>query len=425
MPIVPMLRLRGSPQNRLIRRLLFATIFFLLNAHLFIYFLHSPNEEASDDLASLWDYNPAVTVPRVHGIGKVYIAANHWISGKILKPYWINGLLMLIQQLGPENVFVSIYENGSWDETPAMLRELDRELGRMGVERRVLIEAITHREQVAEVVAQGDDKPGWVMTSRGKKELRRIPMLAKLRNRLLEPLEELQRQGKGNFDRILFMNDVVFTAEDVITLLRTRDGNYSAACSVDFNKPQYYYDTFALRDIYGQEAASQRFPFFASGKSRNAMMRGDPVPVQSCWNGIVTFDAAPFTRQQKPLRFRGIDDSLSVLHLEGSECCLIHADNTGGFRSLQRSGVWMNPLVRVGYNFPAYRYQRIHMYQWPEYFISIPVRIGTSLIGLPWRNRKVGKRLASWRKETGGDEKGDFCLVDEMHVLVENGWKHV
>ncbi|KAF3315728.1 hypothetical protein TWF173_003295 [Orbilia oligospora] len=325
MPIVPMLRLRSSPQNRLIRRLLFATIFFLLNAHLFIYFLHSPNEEASDDLASLWDYNPAVTVPRVHGIGKVYIAANHWISGKILKPYWINGLLMLIQQLGPENVFVSIYENGSWDETPAMLRELDRELERMGVERRVLIEAITHREQVAEVVAQGDDKPGWVMTSRGMKELRRIPMLAKLRNRLLEPLEELQRQGKGNFDRILFMNDVVFTAEDVITLLRTRDGNYSAACSVDFNKPQYYYDTFALRDIYGQEAASQRFPFFASGESRNAMMRGDPVPVQSCWNGIVAFDAAPFTRQQKPLRFRGIDDSLSVLHLEGSECSSIIA----------------------------------------------------------------------------------------------------
>ncbi|KAF3932150.1 hypothetical protein ABW20_dc0108129 [Dactylellina cionopaga] len=421
-----MLLRRTSPRNRLLRRLLFAAVLFLLNAHIFIFFLHY-NDAAVETDISLWDYNPDVTIPRVHGIGKVYIAANHWISGKVLKPYWINGLLLLIKQLGPENVYVSIYENGSWDETPAMLRELDQELGRMGVARRVLIEAITHREQVAEVVAQGNDKPGWVMTSRGKKELRRIPMLAKLRNRLLEPLEELKKWGKGDFDRVLFLNDVVFTAQDVIRLLKTREGNYTAVCSMDFNKPQYYYDTFALRDISGREAPSQRFPFFAGGESRDAMMNGQPVPAKSCWNGIVAFDAAPFVRDTNPLRFRGIDDTLALSHVEGSECCLIHADNANiGFKSQQRSGVWINPLVRVGYNFPAYHYQRVHMYRWPEYFISIPVRIGTSILGLPWKKSKILQRVTSWEGgQSGRKETGDFCLVDEMHVLVENGWKHV
>ena len=216
-------------------------------------------------------------------------------------------------------------------------------------------------------------------------------------------------------------------AQDAIRLLKTRGGNYSAVCSMDFNKPQYYYDTFALRDINGREAPSQRFPFFAGGESRDAMMQGLPVPVKSCWNGMVAFDAAPFFRQTNPLRFRGVDDSLAVTHVEGSECCLIHADNANrGSKSSERNGVWINPLVRVGYNFPAYYYQKIHMYRWPEYIMSIPVRIGTSLLGLPWRNRQVESRAKTWEKEIGGrEEPGDFCLVDEMHVLVENGWKHV
>ncbi|EWC48789.1 hypothetical protein DRE_00094 [Drechslerella stenobrocha 248] len=411
-----MLRRRFHPYNR-IRRILFALIFFLLNAHFFFHFLHSDPEPAPDTSA-LWEYSPYVAIPRVHGIGKVYIAANHWISAKVLKPYWINGLLLLIQQLGPENVFVSIYENGSWDETPAMLRELDEILDKMGVARRVLIEAVTHREQVAELVAQGDDKPGWVMTSRGKKELRRIPVLAKLRNRLLEPLEQLQRQGRGAFDRILFLNDVVFTAQDVIRLLKTRNGNYTAACSVDFNKPHQYYDTFALRDSYGREAPAQRFPFFASGESQEAMMDGRPVPVKSCWNGMVAFDAAPFLRPQNPLRFRAVDDSLAVSHVEGSECCLIHADNAKhGFHSRQRAGVWVNPMVRVGYNFPAYQYQRLHMYSWPEYLISLPVRVGVWLLRMPWSKEQVSARIKEWKgEEAGRDEPGDFCLVDEMHV---------
>src|ERR1700749_847572 len=49
------------------------------------------------------------------------------------------------------------------------------------------------------------------------------------------------------------------------------------------------------------------------------------------------------------LRFRGISDSLALRHLEGSECCLIHADNPHS-----NQGVFLNPQVRVGYNGNAY-----------------------------------------------------------------------
>ena len=73
-----------------------------------------------------------------------------------------------------------------------------------------------------------------------------------------------------------------------MTLLDTRDGDYAAACSLDFMKPPNYYDTFALRDSTGHEAVMPTFPYFRSSASRNAMIRGHPVPVTSCWNGIGT-----------------------------------------------------------------------------------------------------------------------------------------
>jgi hypothetical protein len=48
---------------------------------------------------------------------------------------------------------------------------------------------------------------GWIYTSREKLELRRIPYLARMRNKVLEPLEN----GNVTFDRVLFLNDVVFS----------------------------------------------------------------------------------------------------------------------------------------------------------------------------------------------------------------------
>lgn len=42
-----------------------------------------------------------------------------------------------------------------------------------------------------------------------------------------------------------------------------------------------------------------------------------------------------------------------------------------------------------------------------------------------WR-RSIRQRIERWEEEGKGRyEAGDFCLVDEMQVLVSNGWAHV
>lgn len=76
--------------------------------------------------------------------------------------------------------------------------------------------------------------------------------------------------------------------------MHTRDGDYAAACSMDFATSSRYHDSLALRDSQGQRTASSYFPWFHSPASLVAVRRGDPVPVASCWNGLVVFDAAPF-----------------------------------------------------------------------------------------------------------------------------------
>ena len=60
-------------------------------------------------------------------------------------------------------------------------------------------------------------------------ELRRIPYLARLRNLVMEPLFEMKKSGQ-TVDKILFLNDVVFTNDNVRNLLSTRNGDYAPAC---------------------------------------------------------------------------------------------------------------------------------------------------------------------------------------------------
>jgi hypothetical protein len=145
-------------------------------------------------------------------------------------------------------------------------------------------------------------------------------------------------------------------------------------------------------------------------------------------------DATPFYKSTtEPLRFRGTSDSLASHHLEGSECCLIHADNP-----LSASkGVWLNPNVRVGYNSRAYNTVNPgggRANAW----------VGTaSVLHGSWENRIlrwftttwfeeriVRRRIEKWRAGgagagSGGEEAGTACLVNEMQVLVVNGWAHV
>ncbi|KAK4697566.1 alpha-1,3-mannosyltransferase, partial [Lecanoromycetidae sp. Uapishka_2] len=349
---------------------------------------------------------------------RLFIASIHWNNEQILRSNWNRAILELVEFFGADNVYVSIYESGSWDDTKDALRELDRDLESLRVRRTITLDESTHKDEI-----QKPFTTGWIDTPRGKKELRRIPYLAKLRNLVLKPFHTLALEGT-KFNKVLFLNDVVFTTEDVSRLLATRDGEYAAACSLDFAKAPHYYDTFALRDSDGHEAVSSTFPYFRSKASRNAILAGQPVPVQSCWNGIIAFDATPFY-EPDPLQFRGVPDSLALHHVEGSECCLIHADNP----LTPTQGVWMNPDVRVGYSPQAYTAVHPGSY-WPSIF----GRIWGIWVNRLWRwsttsafkEATIKTRLSKWKAENAEVlEPGPQCLINEMQVLIENGWAHV
>jgi hypothetical protein len=156
-------------------------------------------------------------------------------------------------------------------------------------------------------------------------------------------------------------------------------------------------------------------------------MANQPVPVMSCWNGAVVFKSEPFYADP-PLRFRGVSDSLAKKHLEGSECCLIHADA----KRQVPQGVWLNPNVRVGYNATAYRQVHPEDNNWPD--------AGQKFWGV-WTHRwsrwlwgfgrsiersRVKTRVEKWEsEEDGNSEKALHCLINEMQVLYQSGWKHV
>ena len=215
------------------------------------------------------------------GSERIYIASIHWNNEAILKSHWVSAVLDLVNEIGSDKVFVSIQESGSWDDSKGALAFLDAELEKAGIRRKVILDPTTHLDEINKPPARS----GWIMTPRDKLELRRIPYLARLRNLVMEPLYRIEESGE-KFDKILFLNDVVFTNEDVRNLLSTRDGDYAAACSLDFSKPPNFYDTFALRDSEGHEALMQTWPFFRARNSRSAIKANRPVPVKSCWNGM-------------------------------------------------------------------------------------------------------------------------------------------
>jgi hypothetical protein len=204
----------------------------------------------------------------------------------------------------------------------------------------------------------------------GEERVQRITYLAEIRNQLLRPLDPAYAASNTtdgfrsashlHFDRVLFLNDIYYNPVDALQLLfSTNEGDYRAACAVDFTRGPLFYDTFATRDYDGYGAGHPVYPWFApigSAVSRNDVRRQmDAVRVRSCWGGIAAFDASIFQPSPAlesrceldtnclPLRFRGSNESF----WEASECCLIYADMEEQYGPSDR--VFINPYVRVAY----------------------------------------------------------------------------
>lgn len=139
---------------------------------------------------------------------RVFIASIHRNTEKILRGGWTRAVVDLVEYLGPDNVYVSIYESGSVvDDTKVALGELDMMLEHLKVARNITLDPLDQLEEVARIVEQKEDN--WIWTPRDKYELRRIPYLANIRNGVMAELYEQEKQGH-KYDYVLWINDVVF-----------------------------------------------------------------------------------------------------------------------------------------------------------------------------------------------------------------------
>lgn len=289
----------------------------------------------------------------------VFIAANI-IDASLLDGAWGNSLLDLVDLIGKDRVYVSIY-GGPTDA-------LERLEDRLPCEKSLVSEKVEPIDL--------DGMPHTTLHT-GESKIKRIAYLAEVRNRALKPLDSLTKK----YDRVLFLNDVFFDAKDAVRLLWgtnvnevTGKAEYKAACGTDFVTSWKYYDTFATRDTEGYGLGVPIFPWFSNeGEAhsrRDVLDQRSAVRVKSCWGGIVAFDGRYFQKDatasrdviptareeekglepvQLPIRFRSVLETF----WDASECCLVHADLMAA-ESLTKvtwgTGIYMNPYVRVSYD---------------------------------------------------------------------------
>jgi len=307
---------------------------------------------------------------------KIFVAASIYDEGgHLLGGSWGERVLQLINILGNRNVYLSIYENTAGELAQTRQFQFKR---RIQCQHTMVYEDPPALEDFSRITLPD-----------GTKRTKRVAYLAEARNKALEPLQE---HPETKYDKLLYLNDVVFDPIEAAQLLFSTNLDahghtaYRAACAVDFINPFKFYDTYATRDLEGYSMGVPFFPWFTNaghGLSRADVLAGkDAVRVKSCWGGMVAFDAKPF-QADPPLRFRATED----IYWDASECCLIHADllNEGVFEEDgDYMGVFINPYVRVAYGNRTLSWlQTIKRF---ERIFTIPHTLINHLVGLPWFN---------------------------------------
>ena len=355
---------------------------------------------------------------------KVFIAASLYDpDGVLVSGAWGNAISELIMLLGVENVFLSIYENDGDVASQKAMKEFEKQISSkhtLNYEKHMPLDNLPR-----------------VKTPEGTERIKRIAYLAETRNKALAPLDTEHNQI---YDKILFLNDIIFNPIDAAQLLfsTNMDGHgrarYNAACALDFINPFKFYDTFATRDFEGYSMGVPFFPWFTGaghGVSRWDVLEGkDAVKVKSCWGGMVAFDGKYFQQKllpkqrrykdnepwhldepsgPKPLRFRSSQDP----GRESSECCLIHADLArlqNDFSLDNDTGIYVNPFVRVAYSERTLSW--IPFVRRFERLFTLLHSVVDWIAGMP--------RLNPLRFQQEEDEVGGFCSIKGLQVMREN-----
>jgi len=289
-------------------------------------------------------------------------------GGRLSGGLWGRRLLELVDLLGADNVFLSIYESGSGPEGRAALARFRERVP-------------CRHEIVSDEAFTLAGIPNVTMPD-GTSRTKRIAFLAELRNRALRPLDRLG-DGLVRFDKVMFINDVSFRPLDAANLVlstnRGADGRsrYLGACALDFAHPFAMYDNYAFRDAEGYAQYVNLYPFFA--RRGRALSRSDifaqtdAVRVKACWGGMMVVQAryvqnvaedlpsADFRTLEAhtiwpdrprnvtaPVRFRYEPEP----YYDACESCLFPADVAAVARreGAAETGLYVNPYVRTAYS---------------------------------------------------------------------------
>lgn len=354
----------------------------------------------------------------------LYDKGGHLAGGR-----WGEQMLELIHMLGPENTFLSIYENDS----PLGQKALEEFKSKVPCRHEIIFDDSVSLEGFGNVTLPD-----------GSERMKRLSYLSEMRNRALRPLDRFRDDsGVVPFDKVLFMNDVMFHTVDAAQLLFNtnlgEDGrtHYLSTCALDYGNPFKFYDLYAQRDAEGYSNGVPIFPIFSTagaGLSRADMLaQKDAVRVTGCWSGMVAMQAKYVQNLDASLPTPGFQDvgahvidpdhphaieaPVRFRHepevfVDACECCLFLADVSTAARkdAAPDQGVFVNPYVRVAYDDHTLRW--LHRVKWWERLFVVPHRIVSSLAGLPRNN--------PYREVAEGDP-----FVEEVWSVAENRWELV
>jgi hypothetical protein len=320
-------------------------------------------------------------LPRMQRVEQYFIALNLYnsrsngvleaLSDELLRLAYVLGKLGPDGVIEPDNIFVSIYESGSSDRTAGGLVDLAMTLRAHGIPHSITVHGRRQSDR--------NDHIG-SMTS--------------MRNAALEPLYEsirLYERTNGlkgsRTDRVIFINDVFWCAEDVLQLLADGDGfetseehasyvqqtvefndkwtkKYATqvdgavslpplqtrpsgrrpdmVCAIDYEFAKHgnhlvMYDHWVFRDRAGERIVQRRWPFFADEQDRSIFSEARRMDVFSCWGGMVVIDGSLFS--DYALRIRARTENCA-----GSECTHVCAD----IFALKGSNAWIQADTLVG-----------------------------------------------------------------------------
>ncbi|TKY85307.1 hypothetical protein EX895_005469 [Sporisorium graminicola] len=316
----------------------------------------------------------------------VFLAANLYNSEHLF-PAFSDSLLELVDHLGNDKVYISIYESNSQDSTKQLLSSLQHDLELRGIQNSIRM-----------------------LDNNRRQDMDRIERLAIIRNEALNPIQAGVHGLHGRtFSKLIWLNDIFFRPESVLELLSTNQGRFDQVCALDYF-PLGFYDTWVMRDVQG-ERPTPLWPYFKQEADIDALRKGDIIPVNACWNGMTIFDAKWFLPtnvdgarnasaqpgvDDGPIRFRTHPQCLA------SECMLPSYDIH--VRSKQRPLIFVNPRA-------------VATYQWREYIMYDCIMRSNivSLWSRIWQDL-VSHQLFGFLVETG--RKKDDCAE-----TLRSGWK--